>query len=158
MGSGWNDVYIPHHKYQVRPHASPWFSAACAVAIVQRNHIFRLYKQNKSFESKVKFRQASTRCKRVFKNIKLAYTNKQKVLSLPRDLALGTFGELLIVFWTKVNLLYLLCSTTQRCCLLHQIKQNCFLKNFLRTLILMALVSLYLLSCSRTNLNCIIFL
>ena len=34
------DVYIPHRKYQVKPHSSPWFSAACAVAIVHRNHIF----------------------------------------------------------------------------------------------------------------------
>ena len=33
---------------------------------------------------------------------------KQKSLSLPRNLALGTFGELSIVFSTKVNLLYLL--------------------------------------------------
>ena len=24
------DVYIPHCKYQVKPHSSPWFSAACA--------------------------------------------------------------------------------------------------------------------------------
>ena len=24
------DVYIPHHKYQVKFHSSPWFSAACA--------------------------------------------------------------------------------------------------------------------------------
>ena len=31
------DVYIPHHKYQVNPHSSPWFSAACAAAIfIQR--------------------------------------------------------------------------------------------------------------------------
>ena len=29
------DVCIPHHKYQVKPHSSPWFSAACAAAIVQ---------------------------------------------------------------------------------------------------------------------------
>ena len=34
------DVYIPHHKYQVKPHSSPWFSAACAAAIVHRNHFF----------------------------------------------------------------------------------------------------------------------
>ena len=34
------DVYIPHRKYQVKPHLSPWFSAACAAAIVQRNHFF----------------------------------------------------------------------------------------------------------------------
>ena len=37
------DVYIPHRKYQVKPHSSPWFSAACAAAIVHRNHFFRLY-------------------------------------------------------------------------------------------------------------------
>ena len=37
------DVYIPHHKDQVKPHSSPWFSAACAAAIVHRNHFFHLY-------------------------------------------------------------------------------------------------------------------
>ena len=34
------DVYIPHRKYQVKPHLSPWFSAAFTAAIVQRNHFF----------------------------------------------------------------------------------------------------------------------
>ena len=34
------DKYIPHLKYQVKPHASPWFSAACAAAMVHRNHFF----------------------------------------------------------------------------------------------------------------------
>ena len=60
---------------------------------------------------------------------------KQKSPLLPRNLALMTFGELPIVFSTKVNLLYLLYSTAQRHCLLHLIMQNCFLKTFLRTLI-----------------------
>ena len=46
------DVYIPHHKYQVKPHSSPWFSAAYAAAVVHRNHFFRLYQQNKSSELK----------------------------------------------------------------------------------------------------------
>ena len=36
------DVYIPHIKYQVKLHSSPWFSASCAAAIVHRNHFFRL--------------------------------------------------------------------------------------------------------------------
>ena len=31
------DVYIPHHKYQVKPHLTPCFSAACAAAILYRN-------------------------------------------------------------------------------------------------------------------------
>ena len=34
------DVYIPNHKYQVKPHSSPWFSAACAADIAHRNHFF----------------------------------------------------------------------------------------------------------------------
>ena len=72
------DVYIPHGKYQVKPHSSPWFSAACAAAIVHRNYFFRLYQQNKSSESRVKFRQSSNRCKRVLEAVKFAYTNKTK--------------------------------------------------------------------------------
>ena len=71
------DVYIPHRKYQVKPDSSPWFSAASAAAIVHRNH-FCLYQQNKSSESKVKFRQASNRCKRVLEAAKLAYATKTK--------------------------------------------------------------------------------
>ena len=72
------DVYIPHRKYQVKPHSSPWFSAACTAAIVHRNHFFHLYQQNKSSESKAKFRQASNRCKRVLEAAKLAYPTKTK--------------------------------------------------------------------------------
>ena len=72
------DVYIPHRKYQVKPHSSPWFSAACAAAIVHRNHFFRLYQQNKASESKVKFRQASNHCKMVLEVAKLAYATKTK--------------------------------------------------------------------------------
>ena len=72
------DVYIPHRKYQVKSHSSPWFLAACAAAIVHRNHFFRLYQREKSFDSKGKFRQATNRCKRVLEAAKLAYANKTK--------------------------------------------------------------------------------
>ena len=34
------DVYIPRRKYHVKPHSSTWFSAACAAAVVHRNHFF----------------------------------------------------------------------------------------------------------------------
>ena len=83
---------------------------------------------------------------------------KQRSLSLPTNLTLGTFGELPIVFSTKVNLLYLLYSMSWRCCLLHLIKQHCLLKTFLRTLILMTQVSLNLVSLLELTWNCIIFL
>ena len=72
------DVYIPQRKYQVKPHSSPWFSAVCAAAIVHRNHFFRLYQREKYSDSKVKFRQASNRCKRVLEADKLAYANQPK--------------------------------------------------------------------------------
>ena len=39
------------------------------------NYFFRLYQDNKSFESKVKFRQASNRCRTVLNAPKLVYTN-----------------------------------------------------------------------------------
>ena len=68
------DVYIPHRKYQVKPHSSPWSSEAFAAATVHRNHFFRLYQQHKSSESKVNFRQASNRL-----------LLKQKSPSLPED-------------------------------------------------------------------------
>ena len=72
------DLYIPHQNYQVKPQSSPWFSAACAAAIVHRNHFFHLYQNDKSSESKVNFRKASNCCKRVLEAGKLAYANKTK--------------------------------------------------------------------------------
>ena len=72
------DVYIPHGKYQVKLHSSPWLSAARPAAIVHRNHFFCLFQKDKSFDSKVKFRQASNRWKRVLEAAKLAYANKTK--------------------------------------------------------------------------------
>ena len=72
------DVYIPHRKYQVKLHWSPWFSDPYAASIVHRNHVFRLYQQNESYESKVRFRQASNPCKRVLEALKLVYANKTK--------------------------------------------------------------------------------
>ena len=88
------DVYIPHRKYQVKPHSSPWFSAACAAAIVHRNHFFRLYQQNKSSESKVKFRQASNRCKRFLEAAKLAYANKTKESTTSQKFGSRDFSEI----------------------------------------------------------------
>ena len=71
-------MYIPHRKYQVKSHSSPWFSAAYAAGIVHRNHFFRLHQRQKSSHSKVKFRKASNRCKKVLQAAKLAYANKTK--------------------------------------------------------------------------------
>ena len=96
-------------------------------------------------------------------NIKSSHTHVhgfQPLALLPQfieitwqNLALATFGKLLIVFSTKVHLLQLLYSMAQSCCVLHLINQNCLLKTFLRTLILITWESLYLFFSSRTNLK-----
>ena len=87
------DVYIPHHKHQVKPHSSPWFSAACAAAIIHRNHFFRLYQQSKSSESKVNFREASKCCKRILEAAKLAYSCKARVHQFPETWLSGISGN-----------------------------------------------------------------
>ena len=71
-------LMVSIRKYQVKPHSSPRFSAAWAAVIVPRNNFFRLYQQNKSCESKIKFRQASNFYKRVLEAAKLEYANKAK--------------------------------------------------------------------------------
>ena len=88
------DVYIPHRKYQVKPHSSPWFSAACAAVIVHRNHFFHLYQQNKSSESKVKFRQANNRFKRVLEVAEFAYATKTKESITSQDLGSRDFWRI----------------------------------------------------------------
>ena len=94
------DVYIPHRKYQVKPHSSPWFSTVCAAAIANRNHFFHLYQTDKSSASEVKSRQASNHCKRVLEAAKLAYANKTKESITSQKLG---SRNMLTVFSTKVN-------------------------------------------------------
>ena len=117
------DVYIPHRKYQVKAYSSPWLSAACAAAIVHRNHFFRLYQKDKSSDSKVNFKQASNRCKRVLEAAKLAYTNKAKESITSQKLGSWDFWRIANSVLTKVSLLYLLYSVAQRCCLLHLMRK-----------------------------------
>ena len=79
------DVYIPHCKYQVKPHSSPWFSAAYAAAVVHRNHIFYFCLHNKYTLSKIKLRQVIDHCKRFLGAAKLAYANKTKYYITPQN-------------------------------------------------------------------------
>ena len=140
-------VYIPHWKCQVKPHSSPWFSAACATAIVYRNHFFVCTKRINLLNPKESSSMLVIVVKGFLKLTNLHMLIKQKNPSLLRNLALGTFGELQIVFSAKVNLL----------CLLHLIKENGLLENFLRTQTLIIFISLYLLSLLELIWNCIIF-
>ena len=112
------DLYIPHRKYQVKSHSSPWFSAACAAAIIHRNHFFRLYQKDKSSESKLKLRQACNCCKRVFEAAKLGYANKTKEPITSQKLLSRYFWRIANSVPSKGKSVYLLYSTARRC-LLH---------------------------------------
>ena len=119
-GSGWNwHISIPHRKYQVKPHQCLWFSAACAAAMAHRNHFYCLYQQIKSFESTVKFRWVSNHCKRVLEAAKLPYVNKTKESMTSQKLGSRDFWQIPNSPKRKVNLLYLVYLTAQKCCLLH---------------------------------------
>ena len=141
------DIYIPHCKYQVKPHSHPSFSAACAAAIVHRNHFFCFYQQSKSSKSKVKFRQASNCCKRVLEAAKLAYAAITNESIASQQLGSRDFWRIPNSVLNKgKSAIPSLYSTDRRCCLLHLIKQIYLLKTFPRTLNLMTLVSHYLFS------------
>ena len=147
--------WIPIKK---NPHSSPWFSAVCPAAITHGNHFFHLYQQNKFSESKVKFRQSSNRCKRVLEAAKLAYDFKTKESITSQKLGSWDFWRIANNVLNKdkpailplFNSLEGLSSTSD--------KQNCLPKTFLRTLVLITLVSLYLFSLLELIWNCIIFL
>ena len=101
----------------------------------------------------------SNLCKSVLGAAKLAYANKTKKSITSQKLGSLDFWRIAkTVLSIKVNLLYLLYVTAWRRFLLHLIKQYCSLKTFLRTLILMTQVPLYLFSILELISNCIIFL
>ena len=136
------DVY-PHCKYQLKPHTSPWFSAACTAAIAHRNHFFHLYQQTKSSESKVKFRQANNHCKRVFEAVKFAYANKTKDCITSQKLGSQDFWQVANSVLNKGK------SAKPPLFKNPEVLSSasyCLLKTFPRTLILMTQVSLYLFS------------
>ena len=141
------DVYIPYCKYQVKPHSSSWFLAACAAAIAHTNHFCCcLYQQNKSSESKVKFRQASNYCKRVLEAAKFAYATKTKESITSQKLSSQDFWRIANSVLNKdksalpplFNSLELLSSASD--------KAKLFAKNFSKNFNLDDSVSFYLFS------------
>ena len=131
-------IYIYYHKYQVKLHSSPWFSAACTAAIDHGNH-FCLYLKNKSAEFQVRFRQVSNHYKRVFEAAKLAYKliKQESIPSL--KLVLQLFAGLLIV---NLALLYLLLFSGLELFIAVSDKAKLLPKNFPRNSNVRAVVSL----------------
>ena len=87
------DVYIRHHKYQVKPHSSSWFSAACAATIVYRSHFFICINRINLLNLKQSSDRLVIIAKRVLKLSNLHMLIKQKNPSFHRDLALGTLSK-----------------------------------------------------------------
>ena len=152
------DVYIPHRKYQVKLHSSPWFSVACASAIFHRNHFFHLYQKDKSFNSMVKFRQASTCCKRVLQAAKLTYANKTKESITSQKLGSQDFWQIANSILKKGKSAIPPLFNGPEVLSAASDKAKLFAEKFLKTLILMTQVSLYLFSLLELILNCIIVL
>ena len=105
--------------------------------------IFCLCYQNKSFESKVKCRQASNHCKRVLEPAKLAYATKTKETITSKKRSSQNFWQIANSVLNKckcaipplLNNLEVFSASDQ---------QNCFIKTFLITIIVMTWVSLCL--------------
>ena len=108
--------------------------------------LVRLYQQNKFSESKVNVRQSSNCCKRFLKDDKLAYATKTKESITSQKLGSQDFWQIDNSVLNKgksaipplFNGPNMLSSASN--------KAKIFAKNFMRTLILKTLVSVYLLS------------
>ena len=140
------DVNIPNRKYQVKLHRFSSFSAACAASTIHKKHSFVYTNRTNVLYLRPSSDRLVIVIKGSFKLPNFLTLIKQRCLSPPGNVALANVGELQKVFSTKVNLLFLLYSTVPKHCFLHLIKQKCFLKSFLKTLILVTQLSLYLLS------------
>ena len=152
------NVYIHHRKYQLKPHSSSWFSATSTAVIVHGNNFFVCINRINLLNLKESLDSLQIVGKGFLKLPNWHMLIKQNDPSLLRNMAIKILAKFLIVFSTKVNLLYLLYSTVPEDLSLHLIKQNCLLKTFLRTLILMTQLSLYQFAFLKLIWNCVIFL
>ena len=89
--------------------------------------------------------EASNNCKSVLEAAKHAYANKRKESITSQKLESWDFWRIANSVLNKGKSAKPPLFNNRRCCLLHLIKQNCLLKTFLKTLILMTQVSLFLL-------------
>ena len=152
------DVYILHCKYQIKSHLCPWFSAACAAAIVYRNNFFRLYQQNKPSESKAKFRQAINYCKSVLQAAKLIYSNKTKEFIYSQKLGPQDFWQIASSVLNKGKSAIPPLFNGQEVLSSASDKAKLFAENFSKNPNLNESGTLYLFSLLELMWKCIIFL
>ena len=90
------DEYIPHRRYQLKPHSAPWYSSDCAAAIADRNRHFHRYRRNECPDTLRAFSISRNKCKKVFNKAKKRY---QK--SVKSRVAEQNFGSR--DFWKIIN-------------------------------------------------------
>ena len=78
MGLGWNWCIYASQKISGQASFISMVFSCFYCCHSSKKSLFCLYQREKSSDSKVKFRQASNRCKRVLEAAKLAYANKTK--------------------------------------------------------------------------------
>ena len=101
-----------------------------------------LYQKDKSFDSKVKFRQASICCKRVLEAAKLACANKTNNSITSQNLGSCDFWQIANSVLNKgKSAIPLLFSGLEVLPSASDKAQNCLLKTLLKTLILMTQIS-----------------
>ena len=105
-----------------------------------------MYQKDKSSDSEVTFRQDSNHCKRVVEAAKLVYTNKVKESITPQKLGSRDFWLIANNVLNKGKSAIPPLFNSPEVLSSDLIKENCLLKTFLRTLIFMTQLSLYLFS------------
>ena len=90
----------------------------------------RLYQQNKSSESKVKFRKASNRCKRVLEAAEHTYANKSKEAITSQKPGSQDFWQIINSVFNKVKSVIILLFIDQEVLPSAADKAKLFAKNF----------------------------
>ena len=84
-------VYIPRHcKYQIKPHWTPWFSAACAAAIGHINHFSHLYQKEKNLRQ-INIQTGQSPLQKYSSSCKLAHANELVKLLITSQIANSFF-------------------------------------------------------------------
>ena len=108
------DCYIPHRKFQLKPHSSPWFTPSCATAIAHPNHYFHQYNRNANPDNKKLCCDSHNHCNN---------SSKMRGLIMPKQLLallhlslsdLVTSGWFATAFSTVTSLPYLHFLMAQR--------------------------------------------
>ena len=98
-------IYVtPHFKQQAKPHSYPWFPGACAAVKTHRISSF-VCTNRINLHLNWKSDRLVIVAKEFLKLPNLLMRIEQESVSFSRNLARVSFGKLLIVFSTKVNLL-----------------------------------------------------